>query len=252
MIKRILAALFISVCFITNAVAWWQSVPQNAVSSGPAFSLTWSGAAGTSCTTGCSTTTTLTVTYGTVNLGATDANRVVAIAIGARVGTTATTIVSVTVGAQLFTQVSGAYQSAATSFVMSDVWYFADGGVLGTSNTITVVYSAAIARSAVYPYSIVTSTPIPNTATGASSLSSAAPSQSITVPAGGGSLAAIGSRNSASSGLSWTNASGDGANFLDGFSQIGSSHTTSTGSVTVTGTVNAATEVALSLVAWSP
>lgn len=198
------------------------------------------------------------ITYnsgGDPSIGVADTNRIVAVAIMARIGATAT-VTSVTIGGISATQVSGAAASPAN--LATDIWYAAVP--TGTTATVVVNYGSTSVVSGVAVYRIITSTPTPQDGQHNSSAttSSASPlSKSVTIPSGGGM---IGSFGYIPGGSGSNNAWSGGTITRDVDVNIGvtgryfsAAHdTTDSGLTTITVTPSIATSVAgaISLAAW--
>lgn len=191
------------------------------------------------------------VTYTGILFGATDASRVVAVAISWRASNDTDTITGVTIGGVSATQVSGAYANGAGGILLADIWYAT--GVSGTSGDVVVTYSATSSRSSVAAYRIITGTPTPtNSAKNAGQpFGTATLSANLTVPASGAGFAIFGNRNQ-STNTTWTNATRDytvniGTN-LAGFS----SATVAATNIVTANPGDGANGAAISMASWGP
>lgn len=199
----------------------------------------------------------LTPSYAGVSWGTAAANRVLVAVLVTRHTTAATnsSVASVLFGATAGTQVSGA-AAWSTNQLNSDIWYAAVPS--GTSGTISFVITgvASTARTGLQLYSVNTSTPTPsngNNAGSDGSGSTVALTQSLIIPTNGVGIAGFNSRTSGAT-IAWTNATSDNATNLSGStSSFNAAHTTSTGTVSVTGTASAGfSDIVMSLAAWGP
>ena len=131
------------------------------------------------------------ITYnsgGDPSIGTADANRVVAVAIAARVNTTFT-VSSVTIAGVSATQVSGAAATPGSS-VCTDIWYAAVPS--GTTATVVVTYAGTSVVSGIAVYRIITTTAAPSAGQNdfdvAFNNASSPLSRAITIPSGGGMI----------------------------------------------------------------
>lgn len=207
---------------------------------GVVFSLTWTdGVAENSGGT--------TITYSARAFGAADANRVIAVYIGARM-VTANTISSVTIGGVSASVATGTVQQQGGANGVNSAIYYASVPT-GTTGDVVVTYGAAAARTGISIYSVITSTPTPSTGTGQNA-ASGNPSYALDVPAGGGGLAGV-SQSSASGATTWAGSTAeDFEATATGPTEISTAHTTATGSITIAPTF-ASTAYTSSAAAWS-
>jgi hypothetical protein len=221
-----------------------RKTPQAAVyaataGGGPVFSLTFGQAVSVAATG-------TTVNYGTLNFGG--SNGIVIIA--ASSFNTTPSIVSVTVGGVAASAVAGTKNN--TTNISSEIWQ-TNSTVSGSSGAVSITWNIGPAvDSAVAVYCLQTTTPTASSGQIAVTTGATSVNHSITVPAGGGSVAFASSYQGSGVNMpTLTNATSDGT---AAGSQIGinAGHTTATGAVTVTATVSPSDFISLSLAAWSP
>ena len=230
------------------STGYWQSRQQTVIEASSSFSISWQDLK-------TDTSIATTVPYGTVNIGAADANRVVAVAIFYR-GSFTASVSAVTINGSInASRVTGsASGNASNSF--TDIWYASVSS--GTTATVTVTYDQNTARSAIEVYRVITSTPTPSSGNGTvNSPTQTTISQSITVPVGGGAIVFVANNGSnGATDVTFTNATADASSlfFNLGSNSIGKTAIVNgTGSVTVGGSVNGSANVMLeSLAAWGP
>jgi hypothetical protein len=187
-----------------------------------------------------------TITYSGKSFGAADPNRIIIVALGAR--TTNTALTSVTIGGVTATEVSG---SAAinTNTTLCDIYQAAVP--TGTTGNIVIVGPAALVRSGIGVFRLVTATPAATSASNNESLSAASIAASVTVPATGKGIAFQMNRDTVAP-ATWTNATSDfGLAITGGSGAVTGADVTGTGAVTVTAAA-ASGEVCLSIAAWGP
>jgi trimeric autotransporter adhesin len=189
--------------------------------------------------------------FTSVNFGTTSSKRVIAFVAVARAAGAPT---AATICGNVATLLSGTAAIDSTNEVTSAIFYFADAGSCGTSGTVTVTYSGGVVRSGIYVYSILTSTPTPASGNSVSSTSAVTGlTASLTVPSSGVGFVGIVNQQTGNT-QSFTNASLDSSNALSGATNSSAAgHTTSTGSVSITGTSSGtANNMTMSMAAWGP
>lgn len=199
-----------------------------------------------------------TINYGTVNIGANDADRIVLVGFSARIPSQ---VSSCSLGGVAGTQVPGVAAVAAGNIAVIDWWYWKQsdltaGGVTGTSAALSATYNASTTRSnaEVYRIKSTTHTPATSPAGTSNTAGNSLTSPSVTVPSGGGAVAMYMHANPGNANdISWSNAVKDHTAI-----QIGTFMTSGVASVSATGTVGASISgasngiVALAVVAWGP
>lgn len=188
-----------------------------------------------------------TITYPTVAIGTAAANRVVAVIFACRSGTANMTASAVTIGGIAATQVSGAAGSSGSLQGGSDIWYASVP--TGTTGNIVVTWSSATTATGIQVYSILTTTPTPASGNGIAGVTTSL-NTNITVPASGVGISGMYAQSGAV--VSWTNATADNHGVITGARGLDAAHTTSTGAVSVTGTIGASSGVGMSSAAWGP
>lgn len=150
---------------------------------GTPFSLTWVSPIGTNTTPGTS------FTFTSQNIGAADATRIIAVGIG-HGGTAGITVSSVTVGGNAATQATSA-AGINPNGALTDIWYYADSGALGTSANIVVNLSGSQGRCAIAVYRAVGTGVAFSSANNAVATSGTTQSVTASIPAGGGAMAIV-------------------------------------------------------------
>jgi hypothetical protein len=175
-----------------------------------------------------------TVNYGSLAIGAADTNRIVVVAIASRM-TTVNTISSVTIGGVPATLVSGTLAQIGGTNGSSSAIYQA-AVPTGTTATVSVTYGAAAVRSAVSVYRLITGTPTATSSNNANNVSTSI-GGAVTVPSGGGGIALYWNQPGSVT-VAWTNAS-EPEDYIvapSGPSTLSTSKISGTGSLTVTAT----------------
>jgi len=223
-----------------GAGAWWQSVVQQSVGAAPiTFSLVYQSDAS-------DTAGGTTINYGSLGIGAADTNRAVIICLWTRAGTS---VSSATIGGVSATQVAGTTAANGTT-TLSDMWQ-ADVPT-GTTATISVTYSVATQRSALYVYRLVSATRARSDGQNAKSTAAVTTVTTTTsIPTGGVGINCGGQRNTVAI-PTWTNATQDASLGLSGAHGTTAATTNGTGSVAVTMTGQNGAEFALSSASWGP
>jgi len=185
-------------------------------------------------------------------IGSAAASRVVVVVVASRVSGAASAASGVTIGGSSASLVKS-LATTVTNTDTIDVYQLAIAA--GTTATVVVTYPAAMARCGVAVYSVIGSNGVvPSGAAAATSASLTAPSASITVPVGGGSIVGAsggGGPNTATA----TNYTQDLANNIgaSGTIIVAGHDTSHSGSTTYTITWDAAAaESAAAFAAWSP
>ena len=160
------------------------------------FSLAWTGSASQEASGGA------TVNYTSQSFGAAHPNRVIAVAIGSRISGASGIVSSVTIDGLIATKAIALDVSTAG---LTEIWYVQHSGA-ATSGTISVTFSTSTLRTGISVYRIITTTPTP--VTGASQDSTGTVTAAISIPTGGGVLAASYSPFGGTS-ASWANATQD-------------------------------------------
>jgi hypothetical protein len=159
------------------------------------------------------------------------------------------TISGITIGGTALSQVSGAYAVGPGSGIASDVWE-SSAALTGTSGDVQVTYSTSLGYYAsVALYCLTTTTPTAHAANGTNVNNSSTISSSIAVPSGGGGLVMSASQNGHT--FTFTNTAIDVTLSPGGLTSY-YGHTTSTGTVAVTGTITGNDNAVLSLASWGP
>lgn len=205
------------------------------------------------------------VTYnsgGDPSIGTADANRIVVVAIFARLGATAT-VSGVTIdnggGAVSMNRVSSA-AATITASCCSDIFYL--NVTTGTTATIAVTYNGSSLSSAIEVYSVITSTPSQTpTGNSSSNTSASALNQSLAIPSGGGLISVVGiTANPGAPSFTWSTSGSSIVEDADtgvGTRHFSAAHDTADAGTTplITATYTGgggATNMCLSLVAFGP
>lgn len=194
-----------------------------------------------------------TYSFTSVDIGATDPNRITVVGIGSRTnGGTTDTITGVVIDGVTATQASGAYR-APSNLVITDVWAANTPSGTTTNATITVTYSAAQARSAIAVYRVVSCNATGQNGTGFEGGGSGL-SLPFTVPSGGALMAVYFCRGSFTT-ATWT-AAFTADNFIGsiggaGLGGIASAHATASASGGVTG-VGCGSGDAIAMMGYGP
>jgi hypothetical protein len=184
-----------------------------------------------------------TITYTALGIGAADPNRIIAVAIGARMGTV-NAISSVTIQGIAATLVSSSVaQVGGTNGANSAIYQAAVP--TGTTANVVVTYGAATQRTGVSAYRIITGTP---TATSAATSVTNISTLSLTIPSGGSGFA-FNFQQSSVGADSWTGATQDYTALANAASRVSSATVSATGTVTPNVTNTAQT---MSAAAWGP
>jgi hypothetical protein len=199
---------------------------------------------------------TSTATY-SATLGVAATKRVIIVIPAARVASgNSNTVSSMTIGGNAASQVSGAAVTSpgGAGNMNSDIWYYADGGALGSSATIVVHWANANTRSGACIYNLVTNTPTASAGSenndGGAQWTSL--TEAISVPASGFGVVSITVQAAGTLGFSAGASLDVNGTLAGGINGLACGHTTSTGSVSVTGTQATAQFGVMSLGSWSP
>lgn len=236
--------------FIKPKKKFWvpQIAPYYAVSGSTPFSIT--NTVNSNNIAGAATT----FTYNTQNIGTANATRIIVVAVTG--GINNVSITGITVGGNAATQTTntGAAGTPTNPNTINDIWYYADGGALGTSTTIVVTYASSQSRNAICVYSVLgTGAAFSSSAHGNGGGSAIVTANVVaTVPAGGGAILIFGNHTSVT-GFTSTNWTVDLPFALYGTSGVAAGHTTSaSGSTTFTANWTTNSEAILSVATFSP
>jgi plastocyanin len=190
-----------------------------------------------------------TITYTAMAIGAADANRVVAVVFSCRAGAPSMVTSGVTIQGIAATQVSGAAGTNGTIQGGTDIWYASVP--TGTTANVVVTWSSGTTATAAKAMRIITTTPAPTSASGTASTGTVASlNTSITVPSNGVGLAYTYAQSGPT--VTWTNATSDDATVMSGGRTSDVSHTTGSGSISITAGYSVNSFASLSAAAWGP
>lgn len=255
--KRFLAAQLIVVACLFHAAFGWAQSP---VLPGPGLPVA-SGVTPATATFVASVVEnagTTTATFNAAAIGTASANRVIAIIAMCRAGTNGNLPTGVTFGGNAGTHVALSPGDNVTGNVMStDIWYFADGGSLGTTANIVVTWTSANTRSGISTYAITTSNPssVVGSGAGSSTTANTLTPTAVTIPSNGVGIAGVLTQNGPGSQTTTFTAGAtlDSSSSMSASNAFAVGHTTATGSVSVTGSSTpVANFMAMSLAAWGP
>lgn len=196
------------------------------------------------------TTTTGTIgvnTFAGVAIGAADGTRIVVVTVCHGI-TSGTTLSAFTIGGITATQGAVSVFSGGST---AEIWYAAVP--TGTTATIQFTQSAADSRIVLGVYRVVGTGVSFSTGNAANGVTNTSISASVTIPAGGGAIAAVMTHSSTSGSGTPTNMTLDTNNLVVGnsTSYIGN-NTSGSGSTSIGVSWTGATDVAMAVVAFTP